>query len=49
MDLEFWVINLFKAIKAASLIDANFDLHLEIDEVKKIASAYDLTDWIEIY
>lgn len=49
MDLEQWVVDLLKSIKEAACKGENFDLHLESDAVKEIASAYDLTDWIEIY
>lgn len=49
MDLEQWIIKLLDSIKVASDLDANFDLHLSIDDVKELASAYDATKWIEIY
>ena len=49
MDLEKWVINLLKSIKDASTMDAGFELCLDNDAVKAIASAYDATKWIEIY
>ena len=49
MDLEQWVIDLLKEIRDAGYNGENFDLHLENDAAKEIASAYDLTEWIEIY
>lgn len=49
MDLERWVIELLEQISDAGNNDENFDLHLEHDVAKEIASAYDSTKWIEIY
>lgn len=49
MNLEQWVIDLLKSIRDAGYNGENFDLHLENDAAKEIASAYDATDWIEIY
>lgn len=49
MDLEQWVIDLLNSIKDAGAMDAGFELRLDSDAVKAIASAYKTTDWIEIY
>jgi hypothetical protein len=49
MDLEAWVIDLLNQIREAGYKDENFDLHLEHDIAKEIASTYDSTKWIEIY
>lgn len=49
MDLEQWVVELLESIKSASTMDAGFEMRLDIDAVKAIASAYDKVDWIEIY
>jgi hypothetical protein len=49
MDLEQWTVNLFKSIEEAANNGENFDLHLENEAAKEIASAYNETKWIEIY
>lgn len=49
MDLEQWVINLLEEIKEAGYNGENFDLHLESEAAKEIASTYDSIKWIEIY
>lgn len=49
MDLASWVIDLLESIKEAGYNGENFDLHLENDAAKEIASTYDNTKWIEIY
>lgn len=49
IDLEQWVIDLLKSIRKAGYNGENFDLHLENDAAKEIASLYDTTKWIEIY
>lgn len=49
MDLETWVIDLLITIRNAAYNGENFDLHLENEAAKEIATAYDKTDWIEIY
>ena len=49
MTLEDWVVNTLKGIKEAAEKGENYDLHLEADYVKEIATAYDEIKWIEIY
>ena len=49
MDLENWVAELLDDIKEAAEKGENYDLHLEADAVKDIATVYDETKWIEIY
>ena len=49
IDLENWVVELLKDIKAAADKNENFDLHMEAPYVKEVAKEYEQTDWIEIY
>lgn len=49
MNLEQWIIDLLNSIKDANTMGAGFELRLDSDAVKAIASAYETTDWIELY
>ena len=48
-DLETWVIDLLKDIKAAADKNENFDLHMEAPYVKEVAYEFENTNGIEIY
>lgn len=49
MMLESWVIELLNDIKEAAEKGENYDLHIEAEYVKDIATAYNNSSWIEIY
>lgn len=48
-DIENWVDNLLKDIKAAADKNESFDLHMNSSFVKEVAERYEKVDWIEIY
>ncbi len=48
-DLEQFVINILKGIKAADVIEARYVLRLDLENVHRIADMYSKCTWIEIY
>lgn len=49
MDLEDWLLELLDAIKAASDLEAAFDIHLEKKTVQEIAEQYKEMKGLELY
>ena len=48
MELEEWILELLDAIRAASELDATFDIHLEKKTVKELAKQYESITTIEL-